>query len=233
MKKIKIFTFAIAVLSLAFWFNNGCSNDKLQLGIQEESHYISKIKAYRSGGEVNTIAGVRVGEHVIIEGRAFNQNNTSVEDGAISISSTDEKIAKVLTVYRSDKSYYGVVRGEAVGSIEIILAGGNITLPVFFGVSTTSGGDNKPYIKFKTVSTEPIAVGTARQYNANYIDSKGAVSTTTALVWSLVPANEAVAKIASQTKDTAVIQGIATGEVELLVKDAENTVASSVTINVK
>ncbi len=234
IKKIKIISFAFSALALLFWFNSGCSSDKLKLGVDEDTQYISRINAYRAGIEVNMIDGIKVGEHVILEGRAYNNNNTSVKDGAISITSTDEKIAKILTSYRSADSFYGVVRGEAVGSIEILLAGGNITRAVFFGVSTSAVGDNKPYIKFNNVSSEHIPVGTARQYNANYVDSNGAVSASTALVWSLIPPNDTtVAEIASQTKDSAIVKGNATGEVELFVRDAENTVAASVAIKVQ
>lgn len=232
MKKIRIFAFALGTLALLFWLNSGCSNDKLQLGVQEEELYVERIKTYLAGIETNSATGVKVGEHVLIEGRAYNQNGAIVNDSAIAISTTDEKIAKILSVYRSKDSYYGVIRGEAVGSVEILLSGGSVTVPFYFGVSTGTAGDKKPYIKFSSISTDPITVGSARQYNANYIDANGAVSATTALVWSLVPADEKVAKIASQTKDGAVVQGIATGEVELLVKDAENTVASSVAIKV-
>jgi len=232
MKKIRIFAFALGSLALLFWLNSGCSNDKMQLGLQEEEMYVNRIKTYLAGAETNSVAGVKVGEHVLIEGRAYNQNGTIVNDSAIAMSTTDEKIAKILSVYRSKDSYYGVIRGEAVGSVEILLTGGSVTVPFYFGVSTGTAGDKKPYIKFSSISTDPITVGSARQYNANYIDATGTVSTATALVWSLVPADEKVAKIASQTKDGAVVQGVATGEVELLVKDAENTVASSVAIKV-
>lgn len=231
-KKIRVFAFALGALALLFWLNSGCSNDKMQLGIQEEELYVNLIRTYHSGVETNSAKGIKVGEHVIIEGRAYNQNGTIVSDSAVAMTSTDEKIAKILSVYRSKDSYYGVIRGEAVGSVEILLTGGSVTVPFYFGVSTGTSGDKKPYIKFSSISTDPITVGSARQYNANYVDSSGAVSTATALVWSLVPADEKVAKIASQTKDGAVVQGVSTGEVELLVKDAENTVASSVAIKV-
>ncbi len=234
IKKIKILSFAFSALALLFWFNSGCSSDKLKLGLDDDTHFISRIRAYRAGVEVNMVDGVKVGEHVIIEGRAYNNNNTSVKDGSIAITSTDEKVAKILTSYRSADSFYGVVRGEAVGSIEILLSGGSITKPVFFGVSTSAVGENKPYIKFNNISSEHIPVGTARQYNANYVDSNGTVSTATALVWSLIPANDTtVAEIASQTKDSAIVKGNATGEVELFVRDAENTVAASVAIKVQ
>lgn len=234
IKKIKILSFALMALGLIFWFNSGCSSDKLKLGIDEDTHYITRIKAYRAGVEVNMVDGVKVGEHVILEGRGYNNNNTSVKDGSISITSTDEKIAKILTSYRSANSYYGVVRGEAAGSIEILLSGGSVTMPVFFGVITSASGESKPYIKFNSVSSEHIPVGTARQYNANYIDSKGAISSTTALVWSLLPLNDTtVAEISSQTKNSATVKGNATGEVELFVRDAENTAAASVKVKVQ
>ena len=222
MKKLRIFTFALGALALLFWLNSGCSNDKLKLGVNEEELYVARIRTYLAGVETGSISGVKVGEHVIVEGRAYNQNGTIVNDSAIAMATTDEKIAKILSVYRSKDSYYGVVRGEAVGSIEILLTGGSVTVPFYFGVSTAgTAGDKKPYIKFSGISTDPITVGSARQYNANYIDAAGAVSANTALVWSLVPADEKVAKIASQTKDGAVVQGVSTGEVELLVKRSE------------
>ncbi len=234
IKKIKILSFALMALGLIFWFNSGCSGDKLKLGIDENAHYITRIKAYRAGVEVNAIDGVKVGEHIIIEGRAYNNNNAAVKDGAISISSTDEKIAKLLTSYRSADSYFGVVRGEGAGSVEILLSGGNIVLPVFLGITSTPSGENKPYIKFSNVSSEPIIVGTARLYSAEYIDSSGAPSTTAALVWSLLPPDDTtVAEISTQTKDGATVKGNAPGTVELFVRDAENTAAASVKIKVQ
>ncbi len=234
MKSIKIIVMILFPAAILFWLNSGCSSDKLKLGVNDDVHYISRIKAYRAGLEISSIEGVKVGEHVIIEGRAYNNNNNLVKDSALSITSTDEKVAKVLTVYRSYDSYYAVVKGEAVGSIEILLAGGNIAVPVCFGVSSSAGGDNKPYIKFKSISSEPILVGTARQYNANYIDENGLVSTSAALVWSLIPPNDnTVAEITSQNKDSAIVKGNSTGEVELFVRDAENTAAASVAIKVQ
>ncbi|EKD69655.1 MAG: hypothetical protein ACD_47C00047G0005 [uncultured bacterium] len=232
MKKFKVFVFAFGALALIFWLNSGCSNDKLQLGVKEDEMYVSRIRTYRAGVETDSVAGIKVSEHLIIEGRAYNQNGTIASDSAVAMTTTDEKIAKILSVYRSKDSYYGVIRGENFGSVEILLTSGSVTVPFYLGVSTGTSGAQKPYIKFSSISTDPITVGSARQYNANYVDSNGAVSTSTALVWSLVPADEMVAKIASQTKDGAVVQGVSTGEVELLVKDAENTVASSVAIKV-
>jgi|GEM_PF-6772253 len=229
-KKIKLLSCLLFIFMVIYGLNAGCSSEKLNLGINDDTSYVRELKTYRAGVETVEIPNVKVSEHVIIEGRTFNNKKSYVPDTPIAISTTDEKIAKILATYVSNNSYFAVVKGEAVGTAEVIFSGGSVTTPVKFGVSTASSEGNRAYIKFKNINNDPILVGSARQYLANYVAANGEISTSTSLIWSLP--DEVVAKIASQGKDNAILQGIATGEVNLVVRDAENTVAAGVLIKV-
>jgi len=234
MLKKRNFWIGIFILTVLWAFMNstGCVSDNYKLGRNDAYYDVVNIKAYRAGAEVKSVSNIKVGDHLIIEGKAFNERGESIPNTYVTAVSTDEKIVKILNGYVSNDSYFAVCRGEVVGSAEILLAGGNRTLAVPFGVGEGAIGETKPYIKFKNITSDALLVGTSREYIAEYVNEQSKTAETS-LVWTLNPDTGLLAKISSSTKTSAIVTGISTGEVLLLVRDASSTAAAGVTVTVR
>ncbi|HNY12554.1 MAG TPA: hypothetical protein PKK26_13275 [Candidatus Wallbacteria bacterium] len=220
------------IILSAFMNSTGCVSDKYDLGRNDAYYDVASIKAYRAGAEVKSLSNIKVGDHLILEGKAFNEKAETIPNTYVTATSTDEKIVKILTGYASNNSYFAVCRGEVIGSAEILLAAGNKTIAIPFGVGEGTVGETKPYIKFKNITSDALLVGTSREYIAEYVNEQSS-TTETSLIWSLNPSTELTAKISSTTKTSATVTAIATGEVSLLVRDASNTAASGVVVTVR
>ena len=234
MLKKRYFWASIFILTVLWAFMNstGCVSDNYKLGRNDAYYDVTGIKAYRAGAEVKSISNVKVGDHLIIEGKAFNERGETIPNTYVTATSTDEKIVKILTTYTSLDSYFAVCRGEVVGSAEVVLTAGNRTIALPIGVGEGAVGQTKPYIKFKNITSDALLVGSSREYIAEYVNELSATSETS-LIWSLNPSTELTAKISSTTKSSATVTAISTGEVSLLVRDAANTAAAGVTVTVR
>lgn len=233
LKKRYFWAFILIIaVSWAFMNSTGCVSDNYKLGRNDAYYDVTSIKAYRAGVEVKSVSNVKVSDHLILEGKAFNERGETIPNTYVTVTSTDEKIVKILTGYASRDSYFSVCRGEVVGSAEILLAAGNRTIAIPIGIGEGAVGETKPYIKFKNITSDALLVGTSREYIAEYVNEQSATAETS-LIWSLNPNNELTAKISSTTKTSATVTGISTGEVSLLVRDAANSAAAGVTVTVR
>lgn len=222
-----LFTFLFVSFSL---YNFGCFSDNFKLGNNDRDNAVQDVRVYRAGTQITSIADMKVGEHVIIEGRAMNDHDDYARNAELSMTTTDEKILKILNSYYSNNSFFSVIRAESIGTAEILVGSAGVTVPVQMAVNAGVTAA-RPYILFRNSLVDTVRVGSAVEFTADYVSEANTTKEVT-IVWTLLPKEQTFAQIANSGKNNTTVTGLKTGEVDLLARDAENTAAAALHLKI-